>query len=100
MVYKVVLSERAIKDIDTTVDYLLKKWTVKEADSFLNKLGEFKKTVSRNPLLFGYYHKIKGIHKVVLTKHNLIFYKIDYDDKIIQIITVFNAFQDPDKLKI
>lgn len=100
MVYKIVLSERAIKDLNITIAFLLKKWTEKEASSFLDKLDEIKNAISKNPLIFPYYDTVNQIHKAVLTKHNIIFYKIDHTNKIIQIITVFNVYQDPKKLDL
>ncbi len=98
MDYKIVLSERAIKDLNKTIVFLLKRWTEKEASSFLVKLDEIKNEISKNPLLFPYHDEVNQIHKVVLTKHNIIFYKIDDTNKIIQIITIFNVYQDPEKL--
>ncbi len=98
MDYKIVLSERAIKDLNKTIVFLLKRWTEKEASSFLDKLDEIKNAISKNPLLFPYHDEVNQIHKAVLTKHNIIFYKIDDTNKIIQIITIFNVYQDPEKL--
>ena len=100
MVYKIKLSERARKDIIQTVDYLLAKWTKREAAVFLDKLERLKKIISSDPLLFAYYNKVDNIHKAVLTKHNIVYYKLDQNAKTIVIITIFNVYQDPEKRRI
>ncbi len=100
MVYKIVLSERAIKDIDQTVAYLLKKWTVKEALSYLDTLEKLKVIISKNPALFRFYDVSKGIQKAVLAKHNIVFYKVDRQNNSVQVITIFNVFQVPDKIDL
>ena len=100
MVYKIKLSHRAIKDIDQTISYLLQEWTVKEAKNFLNNLEEFKNIISKNPLIFPFHNKEKFIYKAVLTKHNIVFYQINDLDSIIYIITIFNVFQDSEKLSL
>jgi len=97
MDYKVRLSNKALTDINQTVTYLLRKWSEKEASYFLNKLEKLKELLSKNPAVFQYYNKINAIRKVVLTKHNIVYYQINKRDKIVNIITIFNVFQDPEK---
>lgn len=100
MVYKVKLSNRAIKDVNKTVAYLLSYWTKREATLFLDKLEQLIKTISSNPLMFAYYDKTNDIHKAVLTKHNIVYYKVDQNDETIIILTIFNVYQDPEKLRV
>jgi len=100
MVYKVILSNRALDDVNQIVTYLLKNWTIREANSFLDKLKQLKKIISSDPSIFSYYDKERKIHKAVLTKHNIVFYKVDLLVKAVQIITIFNVYQDPEKLKV
>jgi len=45
MVYKIKLSNRALKDIDQTIIFLIKNWTVKDVRNFLDKLEELKNMV-------------------------------------------------------
>jgi len=100
MNYKVKLTNRALKDIDQTISFLLHKWTSTEARNFLNKLDELKITIAENPLLFPFHNKDAFIHKAVLTKHNIVFYQVVERSKVIYIITIFNVYQDPEKLKL
>ena len=98
MVYNIKLSNRALYDIDQTITYLLQEWTINDAKHFLNKLEELKNIISKNPLIFPFHNKESFIHKAVLTKHNIVFYQINKIDKTVYIITIFNVFQDPEKL--
>ena len=100
MVYKIVLSDRAVSDLDQTLFYLLHNWTVKDVRNFLNKLEELKNIIARNPLIFPFHNKDAFIRKAVLTKHNIVFYRIDKRNKVIHIITIFNVYQDPGKLNL
>ncbi len=100
MDYKIKLTNRALKDIDQTISFLLHKWTATEARNFLNKLEDLKITIAENPLLFPFYDKDALIHKVVLTKHNIVFYQVVERNKVIHIITIFNVYQNPEKLKL
>ncbi|MDZ7613002.1 MAG: type II toxin-antitoxin system RelE/ParE family toxin [Flavobacteriaceae bacterium] len=52
MVYKVLLSDRALNDLRQTVAYLLQEWTIKEADSFLNELERVKKLLIIGSIYF------------------------------------------------
>jgi len=100
MVYKVKLSNRALGDVNQTVDYLLRFWTMREASIFLDKLEQLKNTISFDPTIFTLYDKANDIRKVVLTKHNIVYYKVDQKDKTVIIITIFNVFQNPEKLRV
>ena len=100
MAYEVKLSNRAIEDVNQTVAYLLSNWTKKEATLFLDKLEQLKKTISSNPLIFAYYDKANDIHKAVLTKHNIVYYKVYQKEVTVIIITIFNVYQYPEKLRV
>ncbi len=100
MVYKVLLTDRALKDLSQTVAYLLKEWTIKEADSFLNELERVKKLLITDPFIFAEFDKSKTIHSVILTKHNRLYYQINTSKKTVYILTIFNVFQDPEKVSL
>jgi plasmid stabilization system protein ParE len=66
-------------------------------DTFLGKLEAFYKIVSLNPHLFRYYDKRRNIRMYALTKQNSIYYR--NKRAAIEIITVFDTRQNPQKLK-
>jgi len=100
MSYNIIVSSRAKSDIFQTVDYLYNKWSKQEALCFIKKFEEIKLQLSISPLMFPKFNIRKGIHIAVLTKHNTIYYKIDKTNRKVNIITVFNVFQNPTKLKL
>ncbi len=100
MNYSVIVSFRAKLDIFQTVDYLYNKWSKQEALHFIKKFEEVKFQLSISPLMFPKFNLKKEIHIAVLTKHNTIYYKIDETAKKVNIITVFNVFQNPNKLEL
>ena len=97
MAYKVLLTERALNDLNQTLAYLLKEWTVREADTFLLELERLKALLVSDPFIFAEFDNFRSIHSVLLTKHNRVYYQIDSKKMIVYILTIFNVFQDPEK---
>jgi plasmid stabilization system protein ParE len=93
----IIISPQAKQDITNILQYLKDNWSQKTIDNFLQKLEIFYSIISINPNLFGYYNRNKRIRKYALTKHNIIYYRTRKN--IIEIITVFDGRQNPNKLK-
>ena len=100
MEYRIHLSSRARLDLLLVLEYLSYKWTKADVEGFYFKFEELKTKLSTNPYLFSYYNREKGIRKVPVTKHNMVYYLLDEESKVVKIITIFNVFQDPEKLSI
>ena len=93
----VIISPQAREDIINILSYLSLNWNKEVIDEFLQKLETFYFIVSVNPRLFGYFNKQKNIRKYAITRQNIIYYR--NKRKEVQIITVFDARQNPSKLK-
>ncbi len=93
----VIISPQAREDIISILSYLSLNWNQEVIDEFLQKLETFYFIVSVNPRLFGYFNKQKNIRKYAITRQNIIYYR--NKRKEVQIITVFDARQNPSKLK-
>ncbi len=93
----VIISPQAKEDIVNILSYLSLNWNQEVVDEFLQKLETFYFIVSVNPRLFGYFNKQKNIRKYAITRQNIIYYR--NKRKEVQIITVFDARQNPSKLK-
>ena len=94
----VILSPQAKEDIINTLTWLSENWNQKVIDEFLQKLEIFYQVVLLNPKIFGYYDKRKNIRKYSLTSQNIIYYRNRRN--AVEVITVFDARQNPQKLKI
>jgi len=99
MEFKIHLSARARFDFLIVLEYLSDKWTQKDVEVFYWKFEKLRTELSINPYLFSYYNRKTGIRKVPVTKHNMVYYLIDEENKLVEIITIFNVFQDPKKLR-
>ncbi len=91
------ISPQAKEDISNILIYLKNNWGQNFVDDFLQKLRTFYHIISINPKLFGYHSKRLKIRKYVITKQNIIFYRIRNTE--VEIITVFDCRQNPIKLK-
>ncbi|MDQ2864393.1 MAG: type II toxin-antitoxin system RelE/ParE family toxin [Bacteroidota bacterium] len=93
----VIISPQAKDDILNIFNYLKENWGQKFVDEFLQKLESFYDILLINPRLFGYYNKRVKIRKYIITKQNIIYYRINKN--VPEVITVFDIRQNPEKLK-
>lgn len=92
--YKLLWTDHALIDLSDILEYLENKWTEKEIRNFARKLDNTLQLIISNPFIFQKSDTI-NIRRAVVTKHNTLYYRIDKD--IIQIISVFSNFQNPQK---
>lgn len=98
MAKEVRISRRAARDIEKITDYLFEKWDSKVVDDFVKRYEECFDILSKNPELYPFSNDNKKVRRCILTKHNLIYFR-EFPNKI-TILTVFDARQNPKKLKI
>jgi len=96
MLKRIKWSPLAESDFSNILNYLYQNWEKKVAANFIDLTDSIINQIARNPKQFPFIHKIKGIRKCVLTKHNTLFYR----DKrsTIEILRIFDTRQDPDTL--
>lgn len=80
-------------------EYLLENWNIKTRDKFISKLTEKIKQISFQPDSCSKSSEFENLYKCVVTKHTTFYYRILADRKEIEIITIFDTRQNPDKLK-
>ena len=96
---KVFLSELAESKLLKLSEYLLENWSVSIRDKFISKLTEKIKQISIQPYSCPTSSEFKNLYKCVVTKQMTFYYRINLDKKEIEIITIFDTRQNPDKLK-
>jgi len=96
---KVFLSEHAESKLLKLSQYLLEEWNVKTRDKFISKLSDKIKQISNQPDSCPKSSKFKNLYKCVVTKQTTFFYRLIAERKEIEIITIFDTRQNPDKLK-
>lgn len=94
---KIVWSKRALSDLDEIICYLQENWTEKEIRKFSQKLDHLLEILQHQPYLFSESISISDTYRAVLSKQVSIYYQVGNNE--IQLITLFDNRQDPEKLK-
>ncbi len=95
---KVFLSEFAETKLLRLNDYLLEKWDKKTRDIFFQKMNDKIEQISLQPESCPRSKALNGLYRCVVTKQTTFYYRILEHAKEVEIITVFDTRQDPDKL--
>ncbi len=74
--HKVQWSGEAEQRIDNVYNYLLEKWTAREANNFLDLLIRFEKRVASFPEMYPASERFKGCRKAVIHPHISVIYKV------------------------
>ena len=93
---KLEFSDRSLKEIRNTVDYLKVKWSERISDNFLKELKRNIDLIQINPELFPI-SEFEGLSKCVISKQTSVFFIIKNDT--IYIVSVFDTRQNPNKIK-
>ncbi|HEY2583121.1 MAG TPA: type II toxin-antitoxin system RelE/ParE family toxin [Mucilaginibacter sp.] len=96
MAKEVVLTAIAVNDFNNVIDYLTSKWGEAVKDNFIERFEKVTDLLANNPGIYAYFDNIKRIQKCLVTKHNMLYF-IE-KDTVIEIITIFDTRQDPEKL--
>jgi len=94
---KLVLSRRASANLEKLLEYLEKRWSLRVRDNFIKKLDRALNILKDKPGSSQKSETINGLHKCVITKQTIAFYK--FDSERIYITTIFDTRQDPKKIK-
>lgn len=96
---KVFLSELAESKLLKLGDFLLENWNLKVRNDFIKKLTSKIDQISEQPESCPQSTEFKDLFKCVVTKQTTFYYRINFDRKEVEIITVFDTRQNPDKLE-
>lgn len=92
---KVVITRRFRNNTLRVYQYLLKEFSTKTANYFLERIERRIDFIKRNPEVGKLSSKSKEVRSVLLTRHNLIFYR--YRKNSIEILCLFDMRKDPQK---
>jgi len=96
---KVFLSELAETKLLKLSDYLIEHWNIKTRNKFIEKLTEKINQISTQPDSCPQSSEFNGLFKCVVTKQTTFYYRIILEKKEIEIITLFDTRQHPNKLQ-
>jgi plasmid stabilization system protein ParE len=96
---KVFLSELAENKLLKLNDFLLENWNLKVRNDFIKKLTSKIEQISNQPESCPQSSVFQGLFRCVVTKQTSFYYRINFDKKEVEIITVFDTRQNPDQLE-
>jgi plasmid stabilization system protein ParE len=96
---KVFLSELTETKLLKLSNFLLENWNLKVRNDFIKKLTSKIDQISEQPESCPQSSEFKGLFKCVVTKQTTFYYRINPDRNEIEIITVFDTRQNPNKLE-
>jgi plasmid stabilization system protein ParE len=96
--YKILWTNNALKELESTIEYLIKKWTDKEIQNLALRIEETLELISNNPNLFQSSDVKKNIRRAVISKYNTMYYRTKGEN--IEILSFFSNRQNPKKRKI
>ena len=99
MSLKVGWTEESKTTFNENIEYLSSKWDIATINDFLGRVDEVVESISQNPKLYPMYRKSDKVHKCVLNKHIILFYRVANENRI-DLITFWNTHKDPEKLKL
>jgi len=95
---QVFLSELTESKLLALNDYLLQNWNEKVRDDFFEKFKEKVVMISKLPESCPQSKEFQGLYKCVVTKQNTFYYRINHEKDAIEIITIFDSRQHPERL--
>ncbi len=96
--YKILWTDFALSELEKTIEYLEKNWTERELSNLAIEIEETLTLLSHNPNLFQSSDIKKEIRRVVVAKHNTLYYRVK--NNTIEIISFFSNRQSPKKRKL
>jgi hypothetical protein len=94
---KEIWTETASFEYEQNIDYVLKRWSEKEALRFIDKvesiLYDLKKEIVEYPLT-----EKGNVRKCVVIKQITLFYEIDADNNLV-LLSFWNNYQDTERLE-
>lgn len=89
MAFEIIFKKRFINNLISIQTYLENEWGEKVATSFLKKIDNRINSLKKFPYLGAESLKIPSVRGLLITKHNILFYKIE-SNKII-ILNLFDT---------
>ena len=96
---EVFLSELAESKLLELSEYLIEEWNKRTRDKFIQKLTEKIDQISSQPESCPESSDFNGLFKCVVSKQTTFYYRILSKSNEIEIVTIFDSRQDPNRLK-
>ena len=81
------------------LEYLSHEWDRSVLNSFLDRVEEILEKIKSNPNLYPFHRIEDKVHKCVVHERIVLYYKV-VNEEAIDLLTFWNTYQDPKKLKV
>ncbi len=98
MACQVIISDEVFSALNAVVLYPENRWSKKEAINFLTIFYEKVDTIAKNPSVGRKTIKNPAIRKILITKHNMLYYEVT--GKQLALLSIFFMAQNPEKNKL
>jgi plasmid stabilization system protein ParE len=95
----IYFSEIAKFKLNILTIYLLENWNLQTKNDFLKKLDFKIQQIKSQPYSCIQSYDFKGLYKCVVTKQTTFYFRISKKQQEIEIITIFDTRQNPNKLE-
>jgi plasmid stabilization system protein ParE len=99
MSYTLHWTSEAARTLEQNLEYLEDEWGNQVINNFLDRVEEVLENIRGNPQLYPLHRPKDTVRRCAVHKRVILFYKI-VDDRHIDLLTFWNTYQDPDKLKV
>ena len=99
MVSKIIWSTLAIRTYGENIDYLVKSWTTKEVEKFVDLTAKKLEALKRFPGTGYPLSQNRYLRKTLIGKRIILIYRYKPRKKTIELIRFFNTWQNPEKLQ-
>jgi plasmid stabilization system protein ParE len=89
----------AERTFSQNLEYLAYRWGNTVLLDFINKVDNALEVIASNPEAFPLHNTTPNVHKCVVVPQITVYYRI-VDDSTIDLLTFWNNYQNPDKLKL
>ncbi len=100
MAYQIKWTIPAKDSHENIADYLIQEWSEKEVRNFINIVEDKLQLIAIYPDLFPRTNKRRNIHKVVISKQVVLFYRKHKVKRIVELLVFLDTRRNPSKLKL
>ena len=96
MNYLIIWEDLAEQSFIEEANFILTKWNLKEVDKFEILVENELKRLSNNAIIGNF--KYKNVYSLIISKQTTIYYRVNKEKCVIEIIVFWNNLKNPDDL--
>ncbi len=94
--YRVLWTDHALEELEKAVEYLQLNFSDAEIARLARAIESTLSHITRNPSMYPESATANGIRRAVILRFNTLYYRVNRDEKQVEILSFFSNRQDPD----